>query len=145
MNLSAHAKATGVATLCLLPFWTVAQLVGFAVGSILIDVDHYLFYVFRRRRFDVRGMFAYFDDLQELQHHIPYAGICIFHTVEFYLLVYLLSRAYPLLTPVFIGMLYHFVLDLIHLRHHRFLTGRAFFILEHFIRVRRYGKRYPFC
>jgi hypothetical protein len=144
MNLTAHAKATGVAALCLLPFWTGVQLLGFAVGSILIDVDHYLFYVCRRRRFDVKGMFAYFDDLQELQHRIPYAGICILHTVEFYLLVFVLSRFYPFFTPVFIGMLYHFGLDLIHLHRHRFLTGRAFFIPEHLIRVRRY-KGYPFC
>ncbi|HEY6007208.1 MAG TPA: hypothetical protein VIU40_02725 [Geobacteraceae bacterium] len=143
MNLTTHAKATGVAALCLLPVWGAAQLLCFAVGSILIDVDHYIFYVFRRRRFDVRGMFAYFEDLQEVQHRIPYAGICIFHTVEFYLLVYLLSLRYSLFTPVFIGMLYHFVLDLIHLRRHRFLTGRAFFILEHFVRVRRY-QGYPF-
>ena len=144
MNLPAHAKATGVAALFLIPFWSVAQLAAFAVGSILIDVDHYVFYIFRRRRFDVKGMFAYFEELQEVQHHIPYAGICILHTMEFYLLVYLLSRTYPILTPAFIGMVFHFGLDLIHLRQHRFLTGRAFFIIEHIIRVRRYGKRYPF-
>jgi hypothetical protein len=144
MNLTAHAKATGIVALCLIPFWSAAQLAAFAAGSILIDVDHYIFYIFRRRRFDVKGMFAYFEALQEIQHHIPYAGICIFHTVEFYLLVYLLSRTYPLLVPVFVGMLFHFGLDLIHLRQHRFIFGRAFFIIEHLIRVRRYGNRYPF-
>ncbi len=107
MTLTQHTKLTGVAALLLFPFWNGTQLFWFAVGSILIDIDHYIFYVLRCRRFDIRGMFRYFDDLQEIQKSIPYAGLCIFHTLDFFVLIGLLALYRPFFFYLLAGLLFH--------------------------------------
>ncbi len=145
MTLMQHTKLTGAAALLLLPFWDAMQIFWFAVGSILIDIDHYIFYVMRCRRFDIRGMFRYFNDLQEIQKSIPYAGLCIFHTLDFFVLVGLLAFYHPAFLYLLAGLLFHFAVDLVHLYRCRFIFGRAFFIIEHIIRKRRYAADYPFC
>jgi len=145
MTLKEHCALTGVAAVTLIPFWDAGQIAWFAAGSILIDVDHYILYLQRRRRFDIKGMFRYFDELEAIQQTIPYVGICLFHTVDFFVLVGLLSLGHPVFLYLLAGLLFHFVADLIHLYRCRYLFGRAYCIIEHVVRKRRYGAAYPFC
>ena len=141
MTLKQHLAITGVAAAALLPFREPAEIILFAAGSVLIDVDHYLLYVQRTRRFDVRGMFRYFDGLQPIQKTIPYVGLCLFHTIDFFLLIGLLALFQPLLFPLLAGFLFHFAFDLIDLRRKGVPFIRAYFLLEHAIRRRADG--YP--
>ena len=67
MTLTQHAVLTGVAAVGLAPLLDGESLALFAAGSILIDVDHYLLYIQRTRRFDIGGMFRYFAELQPIQ------------------------------------------------------------------------------
>ncbi len=141
MTLTRHLAATGVAAAALSPWLKGSELLLFAVGGVLIDVDHYFLYVVRTGRFDVRGMFRYFADLQYIEHTIPYVGLCLFHTIDFFLLVGILALLYPLLLPLLVGLLFHFLIDLVDLWRKGVLFIRAFFLIEHAIRRRRPG--YP--
>lgn len=141
MTLTQHVALTAVAAAILSPVLEARDLAAFAAGAVLIDVDHYLLYMQRRRSLSVRGMFRYFEELQPIQEKIPYIGLCAFHTIDFYLLLAVLSRFYPILYSVLCGCLYHFVFDLIHLRRKNVLFIRSYFLIEHLIRRRAEG--YP--
>jgi len=144
MTLNQHVKITAIASIPLIPFWSATQLILFAVGSILIDVDHYFLYIAHKMQFDISGMFRFFHEIDTAEPPIPYAGICIFHTVDFFFLLSLVSIIYPSLLFLLIGAIFHFSLDLYDLRQKNSLHIRAYFIIEHFIRKRRYGVEYPF-
>ncbi|MBI4690375.1 MAG: hypothetical protein HY754_08940 [Nitrospirae bacterium] len=143
MTLAQHVKLTAVASLILLPFWNGIQLFWFCVGSILIDVDHYIYYVLRRKRFGIKEMFEYHDNLWSQKNKIPYAGICIFHTIDFFILIGILSFFFPFLLYLLIGLIFHFIIDIVFLYKHNYFWGRAFFFIEHLIRKRRHAG-YPY-
>ncbi|WP_243370111.1 hypothetical protein [Geotalea sp. SG265] len=142
MTLNQHLAITGVAAAALLSFWSKMEIALFCVGGILIDVDHYLCYIRRTRRLSVAGMFRYFEELWKIEHGIPYYGLCLFHTVDFFLLVALAAFYYPLLIPLLAGLLFHFAVDLFDLLRKKIPFIRAYFLVEHLIRRRQKG--YPF-
>lgn len=141
MTLTQHLALTGAAAAALTPFLGGGGIVLFAVGGVLIDVDHYMLFVQRRRSLSVTGMFRYFRDLQPIQSTIPYVGLCVFHTIDFFILLAALAVIYPALFPLLAGCLFHFCIDLVDLRRKGILSIRPFFLLEHLIRRR--SKGYP--
>lgn len=141
MTLTQHVALTGLAAAALAPILDAEQLTFFAIGGVLIDVDHYLLYIVRRRSFSVRGMFRYFAELQPIQTTIPYVGLCIFHTLDFFIFLGLLALIYPPINYLLAGCLFHFAIDLLHLRRKKVIFIRPFFLVEHFIRRRTKG--YP--
>jgi hypothetical protein len=141
MTLTQHLALTGVAALALSPVLGSEELALFAVGGVLIDVDHYLLYLWRRRNPSVTGMFRYFRELQPIQSTIPYVGLCLFHTIDFFVLLGLLAFFHHPLAYLLGGCLFHFAFDLVHLRQEKVLFIRPYFLIEHFIRRRADG--YP--
>ena len=141
MTLSQHMALTGIAAAALSPFRGGAEILVFAAGSVLIDVDHYFLYIQRTRRYDINGMFRYFAELLPIQKTIPYVGLCLFHTVDFFLLVGVLALFHPLFFPFLAGCLFHFIADLIDLHRKGVPFIRPYFLIEHAIRRRSDG--YP--
>jgi len=142
MNLKQHLIATGAASAALLPFCDSTGILLFACGSILIDVDHQIFYYNKTGKCDVSGMFRYFREVDRNLCSIPYLGICIFHTIEFFLLVALLSYFVPLLKYLLAGLIFHILLDIYDLVRLKVPFIRAYSLIEHLIRRRKSG--YPF-
>jgi hypothetical protein len=141
LTLTKHLATTGLAAVALAPVLSVGEIIVFAIGGVLIDVDHYLLYIVRRHDLSIAGMFRYFNDLQPIETSIPYVGLCVFHTVDFFLLLAALAYFYPLLGFLLAGCLFHFALDLFDLWRKGILFIRPFFLMEHFLR-RRHSK-YP--
>ncbi|HJV33543.1 hypothetical protein [Geomonas sp.] len=141
MTLTQHIALTGLAAAALAPLVGTEELLLFTAGGVLVDVDHYLLYIQRRRNLSVSGMFRYFRELQPIQTTIPYIGLCIFHTVDFFILIALLALIHPPLNYLLAGCLYHFAIDLIDLRRKQVIFIRPFFLVEHFVRRRTEG--YP--
>jgi hypothetical protein len=143
MNLKQHLIATGAASATLLPFSDTSGILLFACGSILIDVDHQIFYYNKTGRYDVSGMFKYFrEEVDQHLDSIPYLGVCIFHTIEFFLLIALLSCYFPHLRYLLAGLIFHILLDIYDLVRLKVPFIRAYSLIEHFIRKRQRG--YPF-
>ena len=143
MNLKQHLIATGAASATLLPFNDSTGVLLFACGSILIDVDHQFFYYHKTGKCDVAGMFRYFRDVIDPNlASIPYLGICVFHTIEFFLLVALVSYYVSPLRYLLAGLIFHILLDIYDLVRLKVPFIRAYSLIEHLIRRRKSG--YPF-
>jgi hypothetical protein len=141
VRLTQHVKYTAILSVVLLPFWNFEQIFLFAIGSIVIDIDHYIFYVLSFKRFDVKGMFEYYEEwLPSVKDKIPYAGICIFHTIEIYLILVISVTYISGILYLVLGLTLHQVLDVIALKRSKCLFTRPYSVIEHFIRVKRCKK-----
>lgn len=88
--------------------FSVAVLLVILGSAVLIDFDHYLFYVWRKKDFSLKNAYKFY--MNSKRPGKP--GIMIFHTIEFQLLVLLVSFAFPWLIFVQAGMLLHLSLDI---------------------------------
>ena len=84
-----------------------ASLILFA--SIFIDVDHYVFYVSRKKNFNLKKAYYWHKGLPKNHKTIMH----IFHTLEFMILILILSFFWNGFFFIFIGMVFHSALDLI--------------------------------
>lgn len=144
MTLTKHLVATGIAVAAIHSRGSFTELLSFSIGSVLIDLDHLIFYYIRKGRYDIGGMFRYFrEEVDEHLESIPYLGVCIFHTVEFLLAIAMLAAYFPMLWFLFAGLIFHIILDVCDMIRLHIPFIRAYSLIEHLIRRRRPG--YPYC
>ena len=132
MSLGSHLKYTAVASSAMLVFWNWQQILLFAIGSILIDADHYIFYIFKCKKFDIKGMFAYYNMLMREKDRITYLGVLVFHTIEFFIVVGILSLYIPVMVYLLAGLIFHFILDTIFLYKIKCISLRAYSLIQAF-------------
>lgn len=78
--------------------------------SILIDIDHLLYYIFKFRRYNIQEMYIYF--LKKIcSRGDSLLPVLIFHNFETLILLIILSLIYPLFIYVAIGLFIHLILD----------------------------------
>ncbi|MEK6850627.1 MAG: hypothetical protein AABX85_03560 [Nanoarchaeota archaeon] len=110
------------------------------LSSFLIDVDHYLAYVFETKNLSLKKAFDYHIMLDKLEIAERAKGIKrkgpfhVFHTFEFLLAVYLVSLIWTPILYILIGMLFHSALDIISLINLRTLYRREFFLTNWIIK-----------
>ena len=73
--------------------------------NVLLDVDHYILYIFKFKSFDMIKAHNYFFNEEK-----PF--LLFFHTVEFLLALLLLSFYFRLVFFVLIGVVTHLLLDI---------------------------------
>ncbi|VVB78729.1 Uncharacterised protein [uncultured archaeon] len=93
------------------------------VSSFLIDFDHYMWYVNKKKDFSLKNSYYY---LKKVRLNKPV--MMIFHTIEFLFLVLLLSFLWNGFLFILIGMLFHSVLDIIQMAYEGELEYREFFL-----------------
>ena len=108
----------------------------FAGGAVLIDLDHYLFFIQRTGRFHPLEMFAWFRAADARCTGSSYYGLCVFHAAEPFLLIALAASVLPSLAWLLLGMGYHLLLDYIWLYRHPVISikVRAISWTEHLVR-----------
>ena len=99
---------------------------------ILIDVDHYFEFTFVCRRFGIRDMFRYFDWIWKDRQTVY--GLSIFHTVEIFLLLFILGFWSHYFWLILFGFSVHLMFDLYYLYVHNCFFNRAFSIIEYIIK-----------
>jgi len=113
MRTSIHAIVCVILAAALYPFYKLSVLWIFA-GGVLIDIDHYLWYISRFKKYNLKECYHYCavetfkDNWKEVT-----GALFIFHNFEFLVLVSALSF-YS--TPAFlftVGLLSHYLLDFI--------------------------------
>jgi hypothetical protein len=89
------------------------------ITSFLIDIDHYFIYIYKTKKFDLRDAYHFCVNLGRKWRKLSYKQkrehkmtIMIFHGIEFWLLLFLLSFLHPFFLWVLIGVLVHIVIDL---------------------------------
>ncbi len=113
----------GIITSCLLfPFygWNVLIIL---ISNILIDADHYLWYVFGMKSFNLPEAFKFYKN-RKLR--LRYKNILhIFHTSEILIFLIILSFFNEFFLLVLIGVVIHLILDVIDLISKGYLELRA--------------------
>ncbi len=84
-------------------------------GGVLIDIDHYIFYICRFRNFSIRNCYKYCHTVIKGKNFKETIGtLLIFHNIEF-LLVSIIFSIYSQLALMFtIGLVFHYIMDITH-------------------------------
>lgn len=81
------------------------------LASILIDVDHFFYYIFKFKQYNPLKMSTYFRRYSELRNSTTMLPIFIFHNIETVILLYLISLAFPIFIYILFGVIFHMILD----------------------------------
>jgi hypothetical protein len=84
--------------------------VGFWAGGVLVDVDHYLWFAVRERRWNPLAAMRFFNEAHAPQH----ASTRSLHTPIALLALVVLGVRRPALLPLVLGMVLHLALDACH-------------------------------
>tara|TARA_Y100000310_G_C20660182_1_gene804321 strand:+ start:1516 stop:1932 length:417 start_codon:yes stop_codon:yes gene_type:complete len=84
-------------------------------GGVLIDIDHYLFYICRFRNFSIKNCYKYCHvEIKKNNFKDAIGTLLIFHNLEF-LLISIIFSIYSQLALMFtIGLIFHYIADAIH-------------------------------
>jgi hypothetical protein len=110
-------------TLSLYAFFPQISFLNLAIvlfSSILIDGDHYLYYIFKKKNFNPLTALKWHKKEMEITCPLPmnerkkrYTGFYFFHGIEWIIVLAILGRfIFPPLIYVSIGFLFHFALDI---------------------------------
>jgi hypothetical protein len=110
-------------------------------AAVFIDFDHYLSFVYHSGKFRLKDSFEYYrlkeiEEKKNLKKGIRKPGdFHVFHTIEFHLLVLILSFYFHPLFFIFIGMVFHSLLDVVEMIHKDVLYYREFFFFRWLMRM----------
>jgi hypothetical protein len=103
-------------------------------SSFLIDFDHYVCFFLNTGKLSLKESFKYHDELMKIEDDEASKGIRrrgdfhLFHTLEFQILIGLLSFVWIGFFYIFIGLIFHTLIDMLHLlRIDRFYRKEFFF------------------
>ena len=115
MKTWVHLLVSSVLAALLYPLfgWNVLLILA---GGVLIDVDHYFWYVSKYKKFNLFYCYSYFMARMNQKGFKEHKGILlIFHTIEFLLIIVLLSFYFEAAFIFLVGLLSHYLLDAIFL------------------------------
>ena len=147
MKARYHALTGAVAASALIPVLGVNSVV-FWAGSVLIDGDHYVDYVYRNgfRDFSIKRMFRFNELLFKEVKMRRFLNLNLLHTIEVLILLYIAGEitSWLWLQAIFWGMLFHVATDLVYMYVKGSLFRRALSIVEYAVRwnnIKRHGCR----
>lgn len=79
------------------------------LASVLIDFDHYIWYTNRKKDWNLKRAYKW-NTYLERKHE---KAMHIFHTIEFLILIFILSFFLRIFFYILIGILFHSILDFI--------------------------------
>jgi hypothetical protein len=105
--------------------FSVVEISIFLAATVLIDFDHYLYFVIRKKSFNLKKAYIYFKEktrnlrlLSKKERQSFTTGVYVFHDIEALGIVFLFSKIIsPYFLFVFLGMLLHLILDWIEKKH----------------------------
>jgi hypothetical protein len=90
------------------------------LSSFLIDVDHYLWYVFNKKDLNLKSSINWFNQkrkeylsINPIKRQEFRKTILYFHNLEFLFIVFLLSYINKIFLFIIIGLIFHLILDII--------------------------------
>ncbi len=124
--------------LILFPQITLFGAVIMLLSTVLIDVDHYLSYLFLQNDFSLRNAIKHFNNIRRKYGFTKMKSIksplMVLHAGETIILLALLSLNYLFFLYILIGFLFHIFLDFIDMYRLGVLNQRDYFIIQRIIR-----------
>jgi len=119
MKVSTHTILALIAYFLIQPFSGIQTALLFALSSVLIDVDHWFWAIYKAKKWWLHE--AYFWTLKDIERmkeyeakgRMPNQVLHVFHTAEFTTLLLAASFLLPVLWPVFFGMAFHITCDML--------------------------------
>lgn len=108
-----HLFASAIIAIALYPIfgWKVIFVVA---GGFLIDIDHYFWYIYEYKKLSLSDCYRHFSAQYKKNNFDENTGILlVFHTVEFLFFVIILSIYNQLALIFAIGLLLHYLMDII--------------------------------
>lgn len=91
------------------------------LSSVLIDVDHYIYYVYKKKDFSLKNSHKWFLKSVNKVHSLPldkrkdvYTAFCFLHGLDIFTIVLLLAFFSKYFFFIFIGFLLHLFLDIVY-------------------------------
>ena len=85
----------------------------FLASTILIDIDHYAAFVSSFKKYNLKAAAKFYTN--DLYHYLLKHKVkvfLLFHNIETFIILLLLSAFFPSIYPVFFGVSFHYLLDL---------------------------------
>lgn len=124
MNPTKHIILGLLFSFTILIIFPKIKIIGFFViflSSFLIDADHYIYYFYNKKKFNLLNAYKEFIKKKKEIKKIPkekrkeyYGGIFIFHGIEIVILLLLLSYFSLYFLYIAIGFSFHLFLDIIY-------------------------------
>lgn len=90
------------------------------LSSVLIDIDHYLYYLYRKKNFNLKRAYKWFKDNEKRFADIPpfkinevYFPVCWLHGFEIMIILAILSLFWNFFLFILVGFTFHLLLDII--------------------------------
>jgi len=109
------------------------------LASVLIDFDHYVFYIQKKNDFSLKNSYNFLKKESQKKHK---PMLHIFHTLEFMILIIILSFIWQGFLFVFIGMIFHSAFDIGDFIYHKKYTAREHFLIRYLILKQKYPDKY---
>jgi len=91
------------------------------LSSVLIDIDHYVYYVVKKKDFSLKNAYLWFINIDKKmakmtkkQRNNFYIALCFLHGFELLIILFLLANISELFFFIFIGFSFHLLLDIAH-------------------------------
>ena len=88
------------------------------LSTILIDIDHYLYFVYRKKDWNLKKAYNWFLNLHEKYISLPkskrkqfYGSICWLHGIETFILLAILGLFSPIFLFILTGFTFHLLVD----------------------------------
>ena len=121
-------------------------LIGFLiilVSAVLIDVDHYLYYVYKKKDLSLKNAYKWFIDNEKRFFSLPrkqrnelYGGFYFLHGIEVLIILFFLSLFLKYFLFIFIGFSFHLFLDIVYEIKYHYRIDK-FSLVYDFIKLKR--------
>lgn len=113
MKSSVHLFVSFILAILFYPVYKF-NVVWIIIGGVLIDIDHYIWYVLKFKKFGLRECYNYcaYGTIRDNWKYVT-GSLFIFHNLEFLILVSILSYYFTEALMFTIGLLSHYMLDFV--------------------------------
>ncbi|HLC64689.1 MAG TPA: hypothetical protein VJI46_01035 [Candidatus Nanoarchaeia archaeon] len=109
-----HLIVSGILIVALFPFVGLKGLI-ILISGVLIDIDHYFWYIAKKRDYSLARCYRFYNDVMEKKRRDGVLNaLFVFHTLEFLVLVAIASFYSEYAVLFLIGYLFHVVPDVMH-------------------------------
>ena len=123
MYPSQHLFFGAIFSLILFLFFPQVGVIEFSIillSTVLIDVDHYLYYVFKKKNMSLKKAYKWFMETEEKflafskeERNEIYTSFCYLHGIEILILLFFAIYISEYFLYAFIGIAFHFLLDVV--------------------------------
>lgn len=96
--------------------WQWWQISLFFLAAFFIDIDHYFYFIYKKKSWNLIKAHDYFYNLNKLlkKKRKMVKILFIFHTIEIYLLILIFTFLFfDIFFPLFLGLTIHHILDIV--------------------------------